>query len=1056
MREIPTGQRYERKGFYFMKVNFQRTLVDTNGKVSTFTEQQYIRKYSTDYYHNVQNSKLMEQFKQDTLKDVKKIMKCLKQHDVVTAKKLINDSAIFGFNLKSSKFVMDLMQDFKKPTDKNLDEKKSKVYNALKISIVHLQNSNPRHDGLHGLSRKCLLGMGTLSDNKRDTIQELKWELNFWKSVVCRTFQNGSERPETKNDPNAIRSLNAVLSFDTEWQTQPDSSKDSNKMGVKIRRLEDVLNISYAIWFPDYPSLPTIKGVILNTPDKEGKLHAFNFRNFFATMIDRIQVEFHAPNKYLKLAKINWLVTGYFMGVDWSVLSGWNKLQSMITVINKQYIFTSQPFKINVRSQAAFRKMQRLKKANKPLTDDCYGIDNIITVRDAGLLAPQGGLKALGNIVNIHKLDTEQDDIKHGKPLGFYKTHMTEYLKDCPKRYLDYVMTDALIPLEYLKVVMATYNLSWTPFNSIPMTTSNYAMTGVYNSLITDAINQRIFRGDVKFSDIKDNPPAYVRDGYRDTYVMAQNAYFGGFNVAFGSFVVFGVVVDTDLSSAYNTAGNLMPYPDYTVSSSHDLADIGTKLVNIADVPFEKVYQALKSKLEGFPFVLGVGRADVTYPSSYHGITMTPSRKQDGSPVYVRQIKDQYLPLIDLIDAYEHGATVTIHSLYVPAQRYDHRTAWADQQHRFLVLRQDAKKTRDSKPKGSEAYKKYDATQLLFKLAGNTIYGKSAQSVRPKRSHNFMTDEIEDVNISKITDPLIASTYTAFTRYLAHVLYDSVGEFYGDDVLPANITTDGYSFVLPVGTKFDFDGVNAVFNSKLPEYYQQRLQELNYKAGFERKGNKDDFDKPSWVFNLRTRLNGTLNIDCLEALGGIQANTYTIADIFNALDAGKVTLPVKGVKISNLTEMKFGARNHMQGVMYDEPRYTRIPLQYDCAYKPYKWLPRRWKGYGFVCVPFDTMDERETWKKHSKILTDRYNIMRTQSRFETYLYTMMNYSFYHSSELDNAGYQDKALAIYHRLINPKYSVDREYKDTAYRCFKNVSNGKKIGVCMMSIYDNVSV
>ena len=140
------------------------------------------------------------------------------------------DSTIFGFNLKSSKFVMDLMQDFKKPTDKNLDEKKSKMYNALKSCVVHLQNSNHRHDGLHGLSRKCLLGMGTLSDNKRDTIQNLKWELDFWKSVVCRTFQNGSERPETKNDPNAIRSLNAVLSFDTEWQTQADTSKNANKM----------------------------------------------------------------------------------------------------------------------------------------------------------------------------------------------------------------------------------------------------------------------------------------------------------------------------------------------------------------------------------------------------------------------------------------------------------------------------------------------------------------------------------------------------------------------------------------------------------------------------------------------------------------------------------------------------------------------------------------------------------------------------------------------------------------------------------------------------------
>ena len=1038
-----------------MPINsIKRTVMNADGTQYSVTMQRYVRKYSKSYYEYTQETKRQNIFCESVVGDANAI---LQSTTLSGALDLVKKSSWFSDDstLSTSRLIDKIYDQNTAPTVRNFGALFRKMYNPFKKRVVPTPISKSHKTGVYRVSRLSTLGIGSLRVDKRDTsdtnsenlaaLKKLKWAARFWKSF-SRSMAGRSKMQNHGEAPNVVSTLNAVLSIDTEWQTQPAN----NKTGVKIRRNSDVLNISYKIWLVDYPKVE-IEGAIFNDTGE-----SFNLRQLFCFFVDEIQRKAIIPGKKLMLKHVDWLVTGYFLGVDWSTLDGWNALNAEITTIDKQYIFTSRPFSFNTKSQSDLRAARRYRDAGKDVPTRFRGVDNTITIRDAGLLAPIGGLKVLGEMVGRPKLNTEIDDVKHGHKKGYYKQHMAEYRKDYPKRYMAYVLNDVRIPLEYLKMVVRTYKLKWTPFESLPMTTSNYAMRGVDKLLSGEDEEQRIFRPDLSFGQIKKDPRASVKAGYGDVYLAAQDAFFGGFNVAFGSFYVYGNPVDMDLVSAYVTAGAIMPAINYNADKSQNLADLGTKLVEVPKgTDFKAIYDKIKY-LSWFPFIAGVGRASVTYPKDYQGITMTPSRNEEGSPVYVRKVKHQALSLIDMVDAYEHGASIELESLYIPAQDGNKRTSWAKEQDRFLQLREKAKKRRNACKKGSPEWVKYNGEQLLFKLAGNTIYGKSAQSVRPKRKRDFSTNEVENVSISKITDPVIAGTYTAITRYLAHHLYDAVHDFYGDKVLPANITTDGYTAVLPSKVKFDFDGVKAFFDKKLPSYYHTALKRLHRKAGFERKGNSDDFDKPSWIFNLRTRVNGTTDIDCLEALGGIRSHTYTVQEIADAVKMGKVMLPVKGQQLSNLTEMKYGATNHQQGVLYEEPRITKIPLQYDCSYKPNAWIPKQWDGFGFTCVPFETVKDRTSWKKHSKELTDRYNIMKTRDRFKTYLDTMMGYSFYHISVLDAPGYQDKAQQVMKKLNDETVSIDRKYKDAYGRCKRNQKNGKKIGVCPMAIYPNLKL
>ena len=1042
----------------------------TQGKLETYTEQRYVSKHSSSYHHFVHRAADWRYFLQQASKDIKAIQVAL---DKVPSKPTTDDvQGIVQVIESSSKFTVNADQ-----TD---------VLKARHLPERLQQFSKKRCNDF--IEECCNGAVLPLSGNQGigvkspiTTISNLRKMLSKWNyflfgstaknesnstpissnAVTTSPQQNNKQKRQaskstSSNKTTTVTELNAVVSIDFEWQAQRNTETDDlgeiQKHSTERRSFGDVLSCQYAIFLPDFPNVE-ISGIVFNDSQM-----GFNFKQLLMHFVDCIQKEFHALDHnnqpiILDLKKMKLLLTGYYLGVDFSCCTGWNKLPLHLIVQGKHRIFSTQPYPLYLRHRKA---------------DD--GIKVSLTVRDTASLAPMGGLKKLGDLVDQEKIDvTKQDSIdfathkicltdycRYLHDGGFYKNHMQLLQKRHFKLYCDYALTDAVVALEYLKLFVRTFALSWKDFNRLPPTTTNNAIQSIATALTTDCINQRIYDPEIPFGEVKKDPVAACRDYYRDLYIAATRAYVGGFNVAFSSVVSYGNVVDTDLASAYPVAASLMPIPDYSKPRiTNDLSHLFHSLTSLDEyskIDFEELYEHLK-QCEGFPFILGTCLADVDYPDTYQGIITTPQRSSEtGNPVFVKHLNHKQLTLIDAIDAYEHNAKVTLYSAEIPAQNWNDYNAWSNVQLRFVALRNQAKAQRGKFSPESPEYKKYDSLQTLYKLAANTIYGGSAQAVLPKNTRSYLTNRTEKISISRVTDPIIAGTYTAITRYLVHNLYDAVSTVYKTNVLPLNITTDGYSFMLPAGQKFSFDDVNAVFSSKLSDFYHSRLKEIGFDAGFARKG--DPSDTPADVYNLRTRLNGTPNLDSLEAMGGITGmNPKTLWPIIRS---GQVVLKNKAKRFSNLTAMKFGTKrsNHQSGVMLEWEQLVNVPLQYDCSYKPFKWIDNRWPGYGFTAVPFNTVEEHDTWKKHSKLLTDRWNIMQRPEYFKSYLDTINRYSFARTEKtLDAADYAARVQYVLDRVNGKQVPTNRKFKNTLYSTQQAIKTGAKLPICPLAIYDN---
>lgn len=1048
-----------------MRKAIKHTIVTTNGSIETYYEQRYARKHSQSYHDFVKQeaeiNKFISTFGRE-LQSIKVVMPC----NSVKGLQVIEKSSIFTVS-KDAKHV--LFSDQVSRTRKSKSGKKvQRDPRSVELELL----GKVKEGMLLGLLRNSLLGSGSLvsqfrnlsSEQQSRVIAGILDEIHEWQLLIDQATEGSfsksantlsrkastkkTKSPRQSSAKHTISTLKVVISIDFEW----DALKLKDR---EIRRFGDVLSGQYAMFFPDYPDLD-IHGVVFNDYRK-----GFNFRQFFLLLVDRIQKEFIVKKDgvivELDLKKLNVLLTGYFMGVDFSALTGWNKLRAKLTVIDKQKIFSLRPYVFKVRHK---------------LNDE--GIRVSMTFRDTALLAPMGGLKRLGEIVGQPKIDTsviDKQDFKAGlisqesyqsglQNGGYYKSHMDVFLKNHFHKYVEYALNDSVVALKYLKTVVSVYGLSWN-FTKLPPTTSNYAMRGVSSALEGEEKDQRIFPPNIEFSKLKIDPVEFVRDQYRDLYSLASAAYYGGFNVAFCSVAGKARIVDLDLSSAYNSGGALMPRPNYSqapeLNKLGHLFNVEVVLNEHSSIDFQALYSRL-SKAEGFPFVLGVVKVSFEYPKDYTGITTTPQRSPlNDNPVYVKTGENVVMPLIDAINAYEHGAKIMLRTAIIPAQYWDRLNAWSKEQHRFLRRRQKAKRNRDKFPKGSPEYLRYEAMQQLYKLAGNTIYGKSAQSVRPKKSRNYMTNAMDDISISQITDPLIAGMYTAITRYLVHHLYDAVSKVYRDSVIGLNITTDGYTFALIGNAKYNFQAVNDAFNQELPDFYRKRLKSIGYSSGFERKG--DQTDQVTRFYNGRTRLNGTVDIQSLNAMGGIY---YQIDDdlqeqvkkIYNLYLSGEIYISSASSRMSNLTEMKFGTKNHAQGLMYDWSVPVRIPLQTDCAYKPDRWIGDLIDGFGFDAKPFSTVKEHDRWKSHTKVLTDRWNIMRTPDRFSCYLETMKTFGFNRTGRtLDEPTYHDKAIYLFDRLQGKSIPIQKQYAKALSDIKAARRAGRKLPICEMAIYQN---
>ncbi|MGZ7884934.1 hypothetical protein ACXVRB_09965 (plasmid) [Limosilactobacillus ingluviei] len=911
----------------------------------------------------------------------------------------------------------------------------------------------------------CAPGRPGSKTDFEDVVRMVDYVLCIF-DLLTKSKQKAKPEKQDKKKKDPI--LRLLVSIDTEWEVHTETTTaDDNGDPVPVPRdPSDVLNVSVAMRLLDDPEQKPYVFTIVNQ-DPCNHRHpgdpnsAFNLKQTIITIYEEALRHYTLSEELEDAKKIDMLLTGYFLGVDFSALTGWNLIDPSLIVKGKHYIASTRPYKLYLHTDWQYRQQRKWRKDHPKLAlpPELEDIVVSLTIRDAGLLADKGGLKSLAAIVGVPKLDTEEDDRRSGKPIGYYKQHMAEYLKDHPSRYFKYVTNDALIPLLYLDSFVKTFSdkLSWDqPVSKFPMTTSSFAAVLVSDLLKADP-SQSIFDPKVKLSDRRLDPVGSVRRDLLPLYTTAVHAFFGGFNGAFCSAVGKGLVVDLDLTSAYNTAGSMMPVPTYAAPRSNRLEDLGSHCVAIdspTGMDFRDILPHLR-ELKGYPFILGAATADISMPADCK-ITMVPSESPVyHSPAYVRQMTKIDTTIVDLIAAADHGAKIKVYHFYAPAQRWEDYNAWAMVQLQLRSKRDLAKKLRNEHQPGDALYTKHDGEQQTFKLVGNTIFGKSAQGVIGKRVRSYVTGEVSDMTISSITDPVIAGAYTAITRMLAWYLYDAVDKVCGDGWLPLNITTDGLSLVLQPDTVFDFDRVHDVFLAHLTDHYKNRLAKIGAKYGFERKriDPTANWDATTRFFNLRTRFNATVDAGILEALGGIRYGTYTVAEVYQAICEGKIWLPVRDVRLTNLTEMKFGSLNHRQGLLSEFPTLTRISLQYDCAYKPSSWLDDKWDGFGFTAVPFDTMTEHDEWKAHSKELSDRWNISRTKDRFEAYLETMRHYSFRSKRKLDDL----QELSTMRELLTVSkagsgYPTDQKLHDRYKRFKVAVRDDKPWPVCSMAIYD----
>lgn len=142
------------------------------------------------------------------------------------------------------------------------------------------------------------------------------------------------------------------------------------------------------------------------------------------------------------------------------------------------------------------------------------------------------------------------------------------------------------------------------------------------------------------------------------------------------------------------------------------------------------------------------------------------------------------------------------------------------------------------------------------------------------------------------------------------------------------------------------------------------------------------------VFNLRTRVNGTLKYD--EAHGGITAlasmHGLTPADVYHELTSDHFWLTNPTIRMSNLTEMKHHAKNkwgHQE--VWEQPK--RVSLQYDFARKPDKFIIDKDKCY-MTTIPFASVDEHDQYKKQASMMARMVPIAQTPSMFAAFIKTM--------------------------------------------------------------------
>lgn len=509
-----------------------------------------------------------------------------------------------------------------------------------------------------------------------------------------------------------------------------------------------------------------------------------------------------------------------------------------LVAMGKHRLHTTTPRVLNV-----FKRLN-----NRP-----YMNQYRITLRDSmNLSGGHASLAELGVDLGLKKLDTKVFDKEQGKEDDFYKMNMDEFIKDYPTEYMDYAARDSQVSHWWYKLFCGVAGDA--------VTTSSAAGSHVKESIVRCGMN---YDRDIRGYAVNNGVPDFTGEKTEELNVGRSKAkdviktfaslymeqfakqYIGGNNMCLLPGVNSEHIVDVDIKSAYPNAIINMPMPDHTKPPR--VFDVG-HMFKPSD--FEHPYQAGAGLVSFKP----TAETEAMLADKKTVIPFIPAKILGSAiadtPMYLLE-HTCYANAVEIYHAITHGFEVTVvDDYYLPTIQKD-----IDGDIVYHPFGDALIESIRDRALAVERFGAKSSVEMVMKLLCNGAYGKAGQGVNETKERNILTDKMEVIGYSSVSDPLIASTITAIVRaQMCLVDYHAIE--CGYDV--ASTTTDGSAIFIPKDKREDF--LESV-TQRVFDTHPCIEQHMKYVFGegvplFEVKGESDGFINITTRFGISCQKGG--------------------------------------------------------------------------------------------------------------------------------------------------------------------------------------------------------
>lgn len=432
---------------------------------------------------------------------------------------------------------------------------------------------------------------------------------------------------------------------------------------------------------------------------------------------------------------------------DLSLLSDFNDFKESLDIVSRNFV-----------------------TLKKPLTLD-YAKSRV-HIRDTILISPAKAksLKAIGKIYGseFHKIDIGE----------FRQNGMKQLLQSDRERFIEYAIKDSQITLKHMNQMEEFYLT--TGRTGVPLTLSGVGKAYVLNEWSKVNYDGYQVSKDINIGNLASIlTPKDARSIDLSRYIVSYiTAYRGGRNES----MMYGIDnfetgsshlwYDYDLTSCYTTVMSLLGHP----ATARTTRLVKNDVLKMNDKDFMLNYVVLDVEFKfpnntKYPSIPTRVDNDVDiYPLRGRSVITGPEYLVAKSMGCVMDVKDGCITPFDFYNKDEDNIN-SVNDTYLNGYLTPFRN----------VVKELQRKRRE--------FPKDSFYNLMYKEIGNSIYGQIAMGLSNKKSFDIKTKSYTRIEGSALSNPILASYITGFTRALIGELLFNIEKLGGRVV---SVTTDGF------------------------------------------------------------------------------------------------------------------------------------------------------------------------------------------------------------------------------------------------------------------------